>query len=250
MADNTSNNSIQNSEETIGLTLGATSAPKYYPTIAPIDDVRNKSLDFAFNNMSYAFSYLQKHNDDKHATLTITYTNNLMFNGQLLGESVELPFDDPASSSNPYGKGNNSYKHEAYFATYYIHNANIHTFRIEGTYNRGQDNTYASSFGIVSRNWFHSDNGHSYAYILNFDRGVLKYSIYDNKNNKFVQTYSSDFSTLKNPTKPFGGDRLIWDAYTNKYLLNQFGVTTVDSDDTDPIPAATTSNDGLMSKSS
>lgn len=244
MSDILNNDAVQTSEETVmEKTLGATVAPlkvkTFYPTIVPVGDVNSKSLDFAFNDLSYAFSHFQKHDDSKHATLTITSTNNLMFNGQLLGSSYTLPSiykDQMGSTTAPYS-GLSNFSRDiatAYFcvpanATYI---RNIHSFV--------ESNNFTSSIGFVSHSYTASTYKHSYAYIINFNEGILQASIFDIEHDQMVN---------KTPYL-FGGDRLKWNSTEHKYVLNQFDVKNADSTLTDPIPVSTSSCDGLMSKTS
>ena len=221
--------------------------PTFSPSIAPPYTVIEKSLDFAFNDIqSSAFNKLQKHNDTKHATLTITYTANLLFNGQMLGESVLLPYDITESESTvqPYRNYAND-KFAEYFIDHYCYNTNIHAFRGESSYTllSTSNNAYNTAFGIVSHR---TDRGstaqwsNSYAYIFDFNRGRLSTTIYDTKNKQIVGQ----------PNAAFGGDRLKWDSQKNKYLINQFNSFSVVESYTDPIPTTTSEKDGLMSKTS
>lgn len=210
-----------------------TSAPPpnsyiYYPTINPLDTVKTKSLDFAFGQLSYAFEHVQKHGDNKHATLTITYTNNLLFNGQLLDGSYTLP--NYNNRDYAYLSSYNLDLAAAYFCVNGPSNVrNIHSFsQVDGG---------KSTIGFVSHTYFSS--AANYAYILDFRGGSVLGSIYNVYSGSFEQT-----------ERVFGGDRLKWSSATNKYLINQWGQYSADDTYTDPIPTATSGNDGLFSKSS
>lgn len=65
-------------------------------------------------------------------------------------------------------------------------------------------------------------------------------AIYFTSGNRTAINYCEDWSCLF-------PDRLVWSTDSNKYLPSQFGLT-FNKDNTDAIPLATTSNDGLMSK--
>jgi hypothetical protein len=218
--------------------------PTFFPTLEPCDSISNKSLDFAFNNISYASTHLQKHDDSKHATLTITDTNNIMFNGQFLGDSIALPSYIESKSDQYISKYTNE-EIGTYVAAYYANDLNIHTFRSESIYavSETDNNAYKSAFGIISRTTdrsFNRDYTNSYAYIFNFGNGLLTTTIKDLKSGNVVGVNGSIF----------GGDRLKWDSSNNKYLLNQFDKASATASFTDPIPTATSSKDGLFSKSS
>ena len=68
---------------------------------------------------------------------------------------------------------------------------------------------------------------------------VFQRAIYFTNNTRQEISYAEDWGFLF-------GDRLHWDSSKRKYLLSQFG-DTFNSDYTDEIPLATSSNDGLMS---
>jgi hypothetical protein len=217
--------------------------PTLFPTLEPLTSISDKSLDFAFNTISYASTHLQKHNDSKHATLTITGTNNIMFNGQFLGESIALPSYIESESGQYISKYDNE-EIGTYVAAYLANNLNIHTFRSESIYKLDSyiNNAYKSAFGIISHTTQRSSEKwtNSYAYIFNFGNGRLTTTIKDLRNNSIVGVNGAIF----------GGDRLKWDTSTNKYLLNQFDAISAENSFTDPIPTATSSKDGLFSKSS
>jgi hypothetical protein len=218
--------------------------PTLFPTLEPLTSIADKSLDFAFNPISYASTHLQKHNDSKHATLTITDTNNIMFNGQFLGESIALPSYIESKSGQYISKYDNK-EIGTYVANHLAHDLNIHTFRSESVYTLSSTthNAYKSAFGIISHT---TDRGRSkeytyaYAYIFNFGNGRLTTTIKDLLSDQIVGVNGSIF----------GGDRLKWDSSSNKYLLNQFDSASATPSFTDPIPTATSSKDGLFSKSS
>lgn len=68
---------------------------------------------------------------------------------------------------------------------------------------------------------------------------VYQRAIYFTNSTRQEISYAEDWGFLF-------GDRLHWDSSKRKYLLSQFG-DTFNSDYTDEIPLATSSNDGLMS---
>ena len=219
-------------------------SPTLFPTLEPLTTISDKSLDFAFNTISYASTHLQKHGDSKHATLTITDTNNIMFNGQFLGESVALPSYIESESGQYISKYDNK-EIGSYVAAYFADDLNIHTFRSESVYTLSgtTHNAYNSAFGIISHITSRSsakEYTNSYAYIFNFGNGRLTTTIKDLRSGQIVGKNGNIF----------GGDRLKWDSSSNKYLLNQFGAESTTPSFTDPIPTATSSNDGLFSKSS
>ena len=220
------------------------SDPTLFPTLEPLTSIADKSLDFAFNTFTYASTHLQKHSDSKHATLTITDNNNIMFNGQFLGESVALPAYIESESGQYISEYSNS-KIGAYVATYFAYDLNIHTFRSESVYTLSSTthNAYKSAFGIISHTTLRSGTKEytkAYAYIFNFGNGLLTTTIKDLRSGQIVGVNGSIF----------GGDRLKWDSSNNKYLLNQFDAASATASFTDPIPTATSSKDGLFSKSS
>ena len=65
-------------------------------------------------------------------------------------------------------------------------------------------------------------------------------AIYFTNGERTEISYAEDWSCLF-------GDRLQWDSGENKYVLRQFDLS-FNKEHTDPIPTATTTNDGLMSK--
>lgn len=69
---------------------------------------------------------------------------------------------------------------------------------------------------------------------------VFQRGIYFTDASRTAIKYKEDWSCLF-------GDRLQWNSSENKYVLKQFDLT-FNKSVTDPIPTATTSNDGLMSK--
>lgn len=225
-------------------TTAASAHPTFYPTIVPLATLTEKSLDFAFKDISYASTHIQKHGDSKHATLTITDHSNLMFNGQFLGDTFALPAYIETGKNPDYSDTSDPIT--SYVLDNLTYDVNIHTFKAERVYSSETDlsnNAYNTSFGIISHvaaRYSAPIYSNSYAYIFNFGNGRLTTTIKDTKHNKVVG----------NPNAPFGGDRLRWNSQLNKYLINQFGMCSVNESDTDPIPTATASTDGLLSKSS
>ena len=69
---------------------------------------------------------------------------------------------------------------------------------------------------------------------------VFQRAVYFTDGTRQEISYAEDWSCLF-------GDRLQWDSGENKYVLSQFGLS-FNKEHTDPIPTATTTNDGLMSK--
>lgn len=69
---------------------------------------------------------------------------------------------------------------------------------------------------------------------------VFQRAIYFTDGTRQEISHAEDWSCLF-------GDRLHWDSGENKYVLSQFGLS-FNKEHTDPIPTATATNDGLMSK--
>lgn len=97
--------------------------------------------------------------------------------------------------------------------------------------------TYAN--GAMSITMMQSiENDYTRQIIFNKSK-VFQRAIYFTNGTRQEISHVEDWSCLF-------GDRLHWDSGENKYVLSQFGLP-FNEEHTDPIPTATTTNDGLMS---